>query len=124
MVTMLDACGAWKRTPLDGWFGLAFTFGPARTAHNFFISTLNYPVTTKPVIYVVNLSQKNFIRKGSKWLPKINEWVKSHGGGQILPVSVDFEEQLFNNKDDPEAKKGTTCWHATLVLIGLWLTAI
>jgi len=62
-------------------------------------------ITTKPVIYVVNLSQKNFIRKGSKWLPKVNEWVKNHGGGQILPVSVDFEEQLFNKKDDPEAKK-------------------
>lgn len=36
-------------------------------------------ITTKPQIYIVNLSQKNFIRKGSKWLPKINEWVKSHG---------------------------------------------
>lgn len=37
-------------------------------------------ITTKPQIYVVNLSQNNFIRKGSKWLPKISEWVKSHGG--------------------------------------------
>ncbi|CAB9531193.1 Obg-like ATPase 1 (Partial), partial [Seminavis robusta] len=27
-------------------------------------------ITTKPQIYVVNLSRKNFIRKGSKWLPK------------------------------------------------------
>ena len=37
-------------------------------------------ITTKPQIYVVNLSQSNFIRKGSKWLPKISDWVKSHGG--------------------------------------------
>jgi len=37
-------------------------------------------ITTKPQIYVVNLSQKNFIRKGSKWLPKINQWVNEHGG--------------------------------------------
>ena len=64
-------------------------------------------ITTKPQIYVVNLSRKNFIRKASKWLPKIHQWVKEHGGGQIIPVSVDFEEELFNCKDDPEKTKGT-----------------
>jgi ribosome-binding ATPase YchF (GTP1/OBG family) len=63
-------------------------------------------ITTKPQIYVVNLSQKNYIRKGSKWLPKINAWVKEHGGGQILPVSCDFEQNLFDLKDDADAKKG------------------
>jgi ribosome-binding ATPase YchF (GTP1/OBG family) len=63
-------------------------------------------VTTKPIIYVVNLSSKNYIRKGSKWLPKINEWVKSHGGGQIIPISCDFEQTLFDMKDDVEGQKG------------------
>ena len=62
-------------------------------------------VTTKPQIYVVNLSQKNFIRKGSKWLPKIAEWVKNHGGGQIIPVSCEFEEALSGLKEDPDAQK-------------------
>jgi ribosome-binding ATPase YchF (GTP1/OBG family) len=65
-------------------------------------------ITTKPQIYVVNLSQKNFIRKGSKWLPKIQKWVKEHGGGQILPVSCEFEQALFDLKDDPEAQNGTS----------------
>jgi ribosome-binding ATPase YchF (GTP1/OBG family) len=63
-------------------------------------------ITTKPQIYVVNLSQKNFIRKGSKWLPKINAWVQSHGGGQIIPVSCEFEQVLLDSKDDKEAIKG------------------
>jgi ribosome-binding ATPase YchF (GTP1/OBG family) len=63
-------------------------------------------ITTKPQIYVVNLSQKNFIRKGSKWLPKINQWVQSHGGGVIIPVSCDFEENLAALKDDADAKQG------------------
>ena len=63
-------------------------------------------ITTKPQIYVVNLSQKNFIRKGSKWLPKISQWVKEHGGGQIIPVSCEFELALFGLKDDREAQKG------------------
>lgn len=62
-------------------------------------------ITTKPQIYVVNLSQKNFIRKGNKWLQKIVDWVKDHGGGQILPVSCEFEQTLFDLKDDPENQK-------------------
>jgi ribosome-binding ATPase YchF (GTP1/OBG family) len=65
-------------------------------------------LTTKPQIYIVNLSQKNFIRKGSKWLPKIQQWVKEHGGGQILPVSCEFEQRLYDLKDDPDALKGKT----------------
>lgn len=62
-------------------------------------------ITTKPMIYVINLSKKQFIRKTSKWLPKINEWVNSHGGGQIIPVSVEFEEELFQLRDDPAAQE-------------------
>ena len=63
-------------------------------------------ITTKPQIYVVNMSKKNFIRKGSKWLPKIKEWVDKHGGGQIIPMSCEFEQELFDLKDDAEAQKG------------------
>lgn len=63
-------------------------------------------ITTKPMVYVVNLSEKNFLRKGSKWLPKINAWVQSHGGGQIIPVSCEFEQKIYDFKDDIEGKKG------------------
>lgn len=65
-------------------------------------------ITTKPVIYVVNLSEKNFIRKSSKWLPKIKTWVDEHGGGQIIPVSVDFEEHALAKLEEggAEAQKG------------------
>ena len=28
-------------------------------------------ITSKPMIYLVNLSEKDFIRKKNKWLPKI-----------------------------------------------------
>jgi GTP-binding protein YchF len=67
-------------------------------------------ITTKPQVYVINMSQKNFIRKGSKWLPKISEWVKNHGGGQIIPMSCEFEQRLYDLKDDAEAQKGTFCY--------------
>mmetsp|Transcript_41842 Transcript_41842/g.46740 ORF Transcript_41842/g.46740 Transcript_41842/m.46740 type:complete len:425 (-) Transcript_41842:548-1822(-) len=62
-------------------------------------------ITTKPQIYIINLSQKSFLRKGNKWLPKIVEWVNTHGGGQILPVSCDFEQTLSDLKDDPDSQK-------------------
>ena len=63
-------------------------------------------ITTKPQVYVVNLSKANFIRKGSKWLPKISEWVKAHGDGQIIPMSCEFELELFDLKDDKVAQQG------------------
>eukprot|EP00578_Thalassiosira_sp_NH16_P008084 CAMPEP_0181106148 /NCGR_PEP_ID=MMETSP1071-20121207/16375_1 /TAXON_ID=35127 /ORGANISM="Thalassiosira sp., Strain NH16" /LENGTH=428 /DNA_ID=CAMNT_0023189531 /DNA_START=94 /DNA_END=1380 /DNA_ORIENTATION=- len=62
-------------------------------------------ITTKPQIYVVNMSKKNFMRKGSKWLPKIQTWVNEHGGGQIIPMSCEFEQELMDLQDDKDAQK-------------------
>jgi len=62
-------------------------------------------ITTKPQTYVVNMSKKSFIRKGNKWLPKIQAWVNEHGGGQILPMSCEFEDELFHLKDYPDQQK-------------------
>ena len=45
-------------------------------------------LTAKPVIYLVNLTKKDFARKKNKWLVKIHEWVKEHGGGTIIPFSA------------------------------------
>jgi GTP-binding protein YchF len=56
-------------------------------------------ITTKPQIYVVNMSKKSFLRKGNVWLPKIQKWVNEHGGGQIIPMSCEFEQELFNIED-------------------------
>ena len=62
-------------------------------------------ITTKPQIYVVNMSRKNFLRKGNKWLAKISEWVNSHGGGQIIPMSCEWEQEYMDLQDDKEAQK-------------------
>jgi len=61
-------------------------------------------LTTKPQVYVINMDQKSFIRKGNKWLPKINKWVNSHGGGQIIPMSMDFEQNLQDLAEDKDAQ--------------------
>jgi obg-like ATPase 1 len=57
-------------------------------------------ITSKPVVYLVNLSEKDYIRKKNKWLPKIFEWVQAHGGDPIIPFSGAMEAKLFDMPDD------------------------
>ncbi|XP_022785202.1 obg-like ATPase 1 [Stylophora pistillata] len=52
-------------------------------------------LTSKPVIYLVNLSEKDYIRKKNKWLAKIKEWVDSNDSGAvIIPLSGALEYKL------------------------------
>lgn len=52
-------------------------------------------LTAKPVVYLVNLSEKDYIRQKNKHLPKIAQWVKENADGDpIIPISVSFEERL------------------------------
>ncbi|RDL41403.1 GTP-binding protein YchF [Venustampulla echinocandica] len=60
-------------------------------------------ITTKPVIYLVNLTMKDYLRQKSKYLPQIAKWVTEHGGlpRDIIPFSIEFEEKIYSFKDDP-----------------------
>lgn len=62
-------------------------------------------ITTKPIVYLVNLSKKDFIRKKNKWLVKIHTWIKEHGGGVMIPFSVEFEQELWDVRKDVDATK-------------------
>lgn len=47
------------------------------------------------MVYLVNLSEKDFVRKKNKHLPKIVEWMKEHAAGDpLIPISVSYEERL------------------------------
>ncbi|CAA9998605.1 unnamed protein product [Nesidiocoris tenuis] len=62
-------------------------------------------ITTKPALYLVNLSEKDYIRKKNKWLPKIKEWVDKNDPGAILiPFSGVFENKLADMEPDEKAK--------------------
>lgn len=64
-------------------------------------------LTTKPVIYLVNLSKDDFLAKKNKWLAKIKDWVDKNGGGQIIPFSAEYEGELFRESQEKgEEKKG------------------
>ena len=57
------------------------------------------------MIYLVNLSDKDFIRKKNKWLIKVKEWVdKNDHGAQIIPFSGAFELKLAEFEDDAARK--------------------
>ena len=35
-------------------------------------------ITSKPVVYLINLNEDKFIKKKSKWLPKVGADVRAH----------------------------------------------
>lgn len=70
-------------------------------------------LTAKPVVYMINLSEKDYLRQKNKYLPKVMEWLKEHAAGDpVLPISVCFEERLaaFETQAevDEECKKLNT----------------
>jgi obg-like ATPase 1 len=63
-------------------------------------------LTAKPVIFLVNLSEKDYILKKNKWLSKIKAWVDEHEhNGLIIPYSADFEYSLALLPDDEARAK-------------------
>ena len=59
--------------------------------------------TAKPVVYLINISTKDFKRKKNKHLPRIAEWIKTKCPGKMMPFSVSYEEDLIHN-----GKKGVS----------------
>jgi obg-like ATPase 1 len=65
-------------------------------------------LTAKPVVFLVNISEKNFVEQKSKFLKGIKEWVtKNSPESPIIPFSVAFEQKLkgIEAKSGDEAKK-------------------
>ena len=63
-------------------------------------------LTAKPVVYLVNLSERDYIRQKNKYLPKVAEWIKTNSTGDpIIPLSVSFEERLTRFENDAEAEE-------------------
>lgn len=63
-------------------------------------------LTAKPVIYLANLSEKDYVRKKNKWLPKIKAWIDENNPGDLLiPFSVALEERLAPLGDEEKAEE-------------------
>lgn len=62
-------------------------------------------LTAKQVVYLVNMSEKDFIRQKNKWLAKIHAWVEANVQGPIIPYSAQFENKLAELPDDAAREK-------------------
>ncbi|RPB24033.1 hypothetical protein L211DRAFT_824516 [Terfezia boudieri ATCC MYA-4762] len=63
-------------------------------------------LTAKPVIYLINLSEKDFIRQKNKHLPKIKAWIDENAPGDvIIPFSVSFEDRLTRMSEEEAAEE-------------------
>ncbi|GAQ86894.1 GTP-binding protein [Klebsormidium nitens] len=70
-----------------------------------FINTMQL-LSAKPVVYLVNLTEKDYQRKKNKWLAKIHAWVQEHGGDVLIPFSGVLEQKLA---DMPADEGATYC---------------
>ena len=68
------------------------------------IETLNKHLfmTSKPVVYLVNIGRDEYIAQKNKYLPKILAWIKANGGGPMLPYSAEFEAEVLAAAGSPE----------------------
>jgi len=54
-------------------------------------------LSAKPVVYLVNMSEDDYIKKKNKWLGKIKQWVDDHSKEApevIIPICVSLEAKL------------------------------
>ncbi|KAG1365038.1 putative Obg-like ATPase 1 [Cocos nucifera] len=70
-------------------------------------------LTAKPVVYLVNMNEKDYQRKKNKFLPKIHAWVQDHGGEPIIPFSCVLEKNLVDMPEDEAAKYFLRTFSAT-----------
>ncbi|XP_011015196.1 PREDICTED: obg-like ATPase 1 [Populus euphratica] len=81
-------------------------------------------LTAKPVVYLINMNEKDYQRKKNKFLPKIHAWVQEHGGETIIPFSCILERTLADMLPDEAAKYCEENKLQRLVLRSQWLVNI
>lgn len=78
-------------------------------------------LTAKPMIYLINLSEADYIKKKNKWLLKIKDWIdKNDPGALAIPFSGALEAKLLampegDRKPFLEASKTTSALSKIIV---------
>lgn len=58
-------------------------------------------LTSKPIVYLLNMSETEYIKKKNKWLPKIKQWVDEHDpGAVVIPYSAAFEAKVQDMSEE------------------------
>lgn len=61
-------------------------------------------LTAKPVVYLVNMSEHDFIRQKNKYLVKIHNWVQEHNKGTIIPYSAEVEQKILSMTEEEKTE--------------------
>merc|ERR1712216_883487 len=62
-------------------------------------------LTAKTAMHLVNMSEKDFIRKKNKFLPKLKAWVDEHRPGEVMvPYSASLEAKFVDMEPEEKAK--------------------
>ncbi|KAJ3181840.1 Obg-like ATPase [Gaertneriomyces sp. JEL0708] len=52
-------------------------------------------LTAKPVVYLCNVSEEEYLQNSNAWIPKIKDWIeKFHPGDLLIPYSGQLEAEL------------------------------
>jgi len=58
-------------------------------------------ITAKPVVYLINMSEEDYLKQKNKWLAKVAAWVKSNSPtSPVIPVCVTLEQKLVAMSED------------------------
>uniref|UniRef100_A0A915CWH8 OBG-type G domain-containing protein n=1 Tax=Ditylenchus dipsaci TaxID=166011 RepID=A0A915CWH8_9BILA len=61
-------------------------------------------LTAKPIVYLVNLSEQDYIKKKNKWLAKIKAWIdENDAGSSLIPFSGAFELKVIEMDEATKA---------------------
>ncbi|KAJ1643769.1 hypothetical protein LPJ64_004481 [Coemansia asiatica] len=65
-----------------------------------------YLLTAKPVTYLANVSERDYLRKKNKFLPVIKKWIdENNPGDKLIPFSAAYESELAAIEDPVEKNK-------------------
>lgn len=61
--------------------------------------------TAKPVVFLVNVGLKDWLKGSNKWIAEIQEWVKgNYPGSPVIPFSATFEKMVIDMKEEERNK--------------------
>jgi len=62
-------------------------------------------LTAKPAVYLINISEANFVEQKNPWLKDVREWCKVNSpGAPVVPFSVSFEQKLKGMEEAARAE--------------------
>ncbi len=61
--------------------------------------------TSKPMVYLLNMPEEDYIKKKNKWLGKVKQWIDEHDpGATVIPFSANYEFRLVDLPDEEKEK--------------------